>query len=78
MRVNILAVDDDPLNLDATMELLESWGYKVDTAEKPSEALKLVQSTKEYAVMLLDFLMPEMDGAELAEKIRKTETPPVR
>jgi DNA-binding NtrC family response regulator len=71
MRTNILAVDDNPINLVATKELLESWGYRVDTAEKPSDALKILQSTKEYAVLLLDFLMPEMDGAELAERIRK-------
>jgi two-component system nitrogen regulation response regulator NtrX len=72
MRTNILAVDDNPMNLESTKELLESWGYRVDTAEKPSEALKMLQSTKEYSVLLLDYLMPEMDGAELAEKIRKT------
>lgn len=64
-------VDDNPVNLISTKELLESWGYRVDTVEKPSEALKLLQSTKEYAVLLLDFLMPDMDGAELAEKIRR-------
>lgn len=71
MRTNILMVDDNPVNLISTKELLESWGYRVDTVEKPSEALKLLQSTKEYAVLLLDFLMPDMDGAELAEKIRR-------
>jgi CheY-like chemotaxis protein len=72
MITNILAVDDNPMNLESTKELLESWGYRVDTAEKPSDALKMLQGPKEYSVLLLDYLMPEMDGAELAEKIRKT------
>lgn len=71
MKVNILAVDDDPMNLLATKGLLQSWGYAVDTAERPSDALKLVQGSKEYAVILLDYLMPEMTGSVLAEQIRK-------
>ena len=71
MRINILVVDDDPVNLVSTKELLESWGYRVDITEKPSEALTLIQNSKEYAVILLDYLMPEMNGARLAERIAR-------
>jgi len=71
MKTNILAVDDDSLNLVGTKELLQGWGFSVDTAETADAALKFVQSAKDYAVILLDYRMPEITGAELAVKIRK-------
>jgi two-component system response regulator AtoC len=69
MKSRILIVDDDPTNLISTQELLQSWGFEVVTAEKPSEAIKIVQTQKEFGVIILDYLMPEMTGGELAEKI---------
>jgi DNA-binding NtrC family response regulator len=77
MKTNILVVDDDSLNLISTKEFLEACGFKVDTAERPGEALSLVANgSKEYAVVLIDFLMPEMDGATLANKIHEITDEP--
>ena len=71
MKSTILVVDDNPINLESTKELLQANGYTVEIADLPSRALELIQNGKGYAVILLDYKMPEMDGARLAEEIRQ-------
>jgi DNA-binding NtrC family response regulator len=71
MRPSILVVDDNPINLESTRQLLESYGFRVESAELPSQALETLQVGKDVAVILLDYKMPEMDGAKLAEEIQK-------
>lgn len=66
----ILMVDDDTKNLDATELFLKSCGYDVVTTISPSEALELVKED-EFALALLDFQMPEMNGDTLATMIRQ-------
>jgi DNA-binding NtrC family response regulator len=72
MKYQILAIDDDFENLQATSLLLEEWGYKVDIASSGAEGIqKIKNSEQDYAVILLDYQMPDMNGAETAEKIRE-------
>ena len=72
MKYRILAIDDDIENLQATSLLLEEWDYKVDTASSGAEGLQKIKSSEQdYAVILLDYQMPAMNGAETAEKIRE-------
>ncbi|MGK5085379.1 sigma-54 dependent transcriptional regulator [Bdellovibrionota bacterium FG-1] len=69
---NILIVDDDPTNLEATQGLLEHWGYKVRTAGSGDEAIALLKSaSEEFALILLDYRMPEKNGAQTAREIRE-------
>lgn len=71
MKSRILIIDDDKMNLRATESLLEEWGYSVDVAESGLEGLgKLKEAERDYSVILLDYLMPDMNGAETAAKIR--------
>lgn len=75
MKYRILAIDDDFENLQATSLLLEEWDYKVDTASSGDEGIqKIKESKQDYAVILLDYKMPAMNGAETAEKIREINT----
>ncbi|MGZ3789609.1 MAG: sigma-54-dependent transcriptional regulator [Bacteriovorax sp.] len=72
MRYRILAIDDDNENLQATSLLLEEWNYKVDTATSGAEGIEKIKSAgRDYAIILLDYKMPIMNGAETAEKIRE-------
>ncbi len=72
MQYKILVVDDLKCNRDTTQLLLERRGYGVDTAESGDEALKKITNTdQEYAVILLDYRMPEKDGAAVAREIRQ-------
>ncbi len=61
----ILCVDDDLEVLGAMARILVRDGYRVLTASRPAEALKLLAEVR-IAVMVSDFDMPEMDGVQLA------------
>jgi two-component system, sensor histidine kinase len=66
----ILVVDDEPLNLRAMEALLSSAECRVETAASGAEALRRILRS-DFALILLDVRMPEMDGFETAALIRK-------
>jgi len=72
MKYKILVVDDEELNLKSTSMCLENWGYQVDTAQNSVDAIKAVTNSLDHiAVILMDYRMPEKNGAQLAQEIRK-------
>jgi two-component system sensor histidine kinase/response regulator len=71
-RVNILLVDDQPANVLALEAMLQGLGQNLITAGSGREALKLLL-THEFAVVLLDVKMPDMDGFETATLIRQRD-----
>ena len=72
MEKHILIVDDDEMVLMALEELLKPEGYKVDAVSRGTEALKKLDDNK-YDLIMLDVIMPEMDGFELCRRIREKE-----
>ena len=72
MAKRILIVDDDEMVLIALDELLRPEGYEVHTLTSGSEALKRLDQNG-YDLLVLDIIMPEMDGFELCKKIREKE-----
>ena len=73
MVKRILIVDDDEMVLIALNELLRPEGYEVHTFSSGTEALKKLDQNG-YDLLMLDIIMPEMDGFELCKKIREKET----
>ncbi|MDT5334254.1 MAG: adenylate cyclase, partial [Mycobacterium sp.] len=69
--VTALAVDDEPANLRLLDAVLTPRGYRVLTASSGAEALELL-GTEDVDIVLLDIVMPEMDGHEVCRKIRST------
>jgi len=69
-KICILLVDDQPNNLFALETLLGGDGYTLVRARSGAEALRCILE-QEFALILLDVLMPGMDGFETAELIRK-------
>jgi CheY-like chemotaxis protein len=67
----VLLVDDDSRNIFALSSVLERRGMKVLTATTGKEALELIDSTPELALVLMDIMMPEMDGYQTIRKIRE-------
>ena len=71
-RVNILLVDDQPSNLLALESILGDMGENLVTAASGTKALRqLLQN--DFAVVLLDVQMPDMDGFETARLIRQRD-----
>lgn len=69
-QARILAVDDNNVNLTVLTGLLRSTQMQIDTALSGAQCLKMVQE-KSYDLILLDHLMPEMDGIEVLQKMRE-------
>jgi CheY-like chemotaxis protein len=65
-----LLVDDDARNIFALSSVLERRGMHVLTATTGSEAIALIESTPNLAIVLMDIMMPEMDGYQTMEAIR--------
>lgn len=66
----VLVVDDDPDILDAICDILEGEGYRVARARHGGEALERV-AAEEPAIILLDLMMPVMDGLAFAQALRQ-------
>lgn len=67
--VSILVVDDDPNSLDIVRTFLEARGYSVTTANDGKEALSRLEEVRP-GLVLLDVMMPGMDGWEVARVIK--------
>jgi signal transduction histidine kinase/DNA-binding response OmpR family regulator len=66
----ILLVDDDVRNIFALTSALESFGAKIESARNGIEALEKVQNLPGIELVLMDIMMPEMDGYEAMRRIR--------
>jgi two-component system, NtrC family, response regulator AtoC len=66
----ILIVDDEPTMLRYLRTLLEVEGYRVETATHGQEALQRLQQQPTPDLLLLDVLMPVLDGLQTLEKVR--------
>jgi len=69
-QATILLVDDEELVRMGTGEMLSDLGYKVMEATSAAEALRLLRSGEAPDLMITDYLMPGMNGAELIEHAR--------
>lgn len=71
MRNKVLIVDDDTRNIFALSAILKAKGYSCISSPGSLEALKLLSSNHDVGVILLDMMMPEMDGYEMLVTLRK-------
>lgn len=69
-RHRILIIDDDPDLVASTSALLRQEGHEVLTATDPREGITLARSHRPH-LLLLDYLMPEMTGADVVREIRR-------
>jgi Amt family ammonium transporter len=69
-----IVVDDNDTNLEILKQYLTEWGMQADTAQSAAEALdrmgRAAEAGTPYGVAILDRMMPDVDGVQLAQRIR--------
>ena len=71
MIKKILIVDDDPRNIFALKLTLKARGYKIVSSTTGKEAIQILEQDSEIGLVLMDMMMPEMDGYEAVKIIRQ-------
>ena len=72
MQIRILVVDDDQDIVDLLRVTLSKEGYEVTTCTDPTQVVGQLKAS-DYHLVLLDFMMPQMDGTQVLEEIRKVD-----
>lgn len=70
---HILIVDDEPISLKVIQACFDDLPHKVDTCDSGQMAWELLQRDHSFDLIVLDRIMPEMDGMALFEKIQSIE-----
>jgi two-component system, cell cycle response regulator DivK len=68
----ILIIDDDSRNIFALSSILKARGYEVISAEEAARGIELMKRDEEIGIVLLDMMMPGIDGYQALEIIRNT------
>lgn len=74
---NVLVVDDDKEIVKAIEIYLSKEGYNILKAYNGKQALEILKENKDIHLIILDIMMPEMDGIETANTIRKDSAIPI-
>ncbi|MCZ0891336.1 response regulator transcription factor [Ligilactobacillus saerimneri] len=75
--MKILVVDDDKDIVELLSIYVKNEGYEVEKAYKGKEALTKLHTNPDIALMILDIMMPEMDGMEVIKEVRKDSQIPI-
>jgi len=73
----IIVADDEMLIRRLVGDFLEGAGFSVLFAENGEEAVKLYEKNPDTDLLIVDIMMPEIDGWEVCRRIRKTSTVPI-
>jgi CheY-like chemotaxis protein len=69
----ILIIDDDPRNIYALKMVLKARGYNCETATNFDDAVEILKSGKDVKLVLMDMMMPDVDGYESIAHLKSSE-----
>ena len=69
----ILVVDDDKMNSKVVKRLLSSYNFEIDLVATSQECIYKIKEGNEYDLIFLDYVMPEMDGVNVLQVLKKLE-----
>ena len=69
--MKVLIAEDDPVSRRLLQAALIKWGYEVTVTSNGKEAWQALQATDAPSLLILDWLMPEMDGVEICREVRQ-------
>jgi len=69
----VLLIDDDSRNIFALKAVLKSRSFNCVTTNNATDGIALLKSDPAIAIVLMDMMMPDMDGYEAIKKIRRGE-----
>jgi two-component system, cell cycle response regulator len=72
---DVLVAEDDPMFRKILQNWLQSWDYKVIVATDGTEAWNILQQERPPDLLILDWVMPGIDGMELCRRIRERQSP---
>ena len=70
LNLNVLVADDNKINRLLISKIFAKWGVTADFVENGAEAVKKIESNRNYDVVLMDIHMPEMDGFEATKHLK--------
>nr|MBP9839178.1 response regulator [Pseudomonadota bacterium] len=73
----VLIIDDNQTNLLILTKTLKAWELEVECVNSGIAALERISENNKYDLIILDYLMPELNGLKTAERIRKKEKTPI-
>lgn len=76
-RIKILVVDDESRMRKLVRDFLEREGFRVLEASDGLEAMELFYQDKDIALLILDVMMPNMDGWQVCREVRQTSKVPI-
>ena len=77
MKNHILIIDDDLSLTELIKKFLENYKFKVSSFDHPTKALNGLDKKHDYDLIILDIMLPEIDGFQVLRKIRRNSTIPI-
>jgi CheY-like chemotaxis protein len=69
-RSRVLVAEDDPMVRKILQRWLQQWNHEVIAVDNGAAAWKVLQQTQPPKLLILDWMMPEIEGLELCRRIR--------